>query len=193
MITTILALSIIAPTVQSKYRTCTVNGEHSANDEIATRDYNGVRWSFCCDDCLPQFDKEPAKYAELRSEDKTAAGVFLFDPISGNRLKSNDAKGGYTDYKGVRYMFASKENKKKFDANMSKFGTLPKQDALYCPVAKEEVESYAAASGYHDFEGVRYYFCCAGCEAPFKKNPKEYISNAKGHTGAPKIANEVVK
>ncbi|MCB0824974.1 MAG: YHS domain-containing protein [Armatimonadetes bacterium] len=45
---------------------------------------------------------------------------------------------------------------------------------------KEKIESHANAAGYADFEGTRYYFCCAGCDATFAENPAKYAANVKG-------------
>lgn len=51
-----------------------------------------------------------------------------------------------------------------------------KDGKLWCPVMDTEVESVEKAVGYQDVDGVRYYFCCAGCPEPFKEDPKKYIS-----------------
>ncbi len=51
-----------------------------------------------------------------------------------------------------------------------------KDGKLWCPVMDQEVESAEKAVGYQDVDGVRYYFCCAGCPEPFKEDPNKYIS-----------------
>ncbi len=51
-----------------------------------------------------------------------------------------------------------------------------KDGKLWCPVMDSEVESAEKAVGYQDVDGVRYYFCCAGCPEPFKEDPNKYIS-----------------
>lgn len=51
-----------------------------------------------------------------------------------------------------------------------------KDGKLWCPVMDQEVESVEKAVGYQDVDGVRYYFCCAGCPEPFKEDPNKYIS-----------------
>ena len=45
---------------------------------------------------------------------------------------------------------------------------------LACPVMGEVVESAAESSGYADYEGVRYYFCCSSCAEQFAQNPAAF-------------------
>ena len=43
---------------------CPVTGEDFTVKESTVQvTYNGNRYAFCCADCLPQFNKDPAKYA----------------------------------------------------------------------------------------------------------------------------------
>jgi YHS domain-containing protein len=45
---------------------------------------------------------------------------------------------------------------------------------LACPVMGDVVESAAESSGYADYEGVRYYFCCSSCAEQFAQNPEAF-------------------
>ena len=45
---------------------------------------------------------------------------------------------------------------------------------LACPVMGDVVESAAESSGYADYEGVRYYFCCSSCAEKFAQNPAAF-------------------
>ena len=45
---------------------------------------------------------------------------------------------------------------------------------LACPVMGDVVESAAESSGYADYEGVRYYFCCSTCAEKFAENPAAF-------------------
>ena len=45
---------------------------------------------------------------------------------------------------------------------------------LACPVMGDVVESAAESSGYADYEGVRYYFCCSSCAERFAQNPSAF-------------------
>lgn len=192
ILATLAALSVSVFATHGEPLVCPVNGEHEADMKRAFRDYNGVRYWTCCGDCEPAFDKEPAKYAAERAKGK-AAGVFLFDPVTGNRLVHDKAIKEFSDYNGVRFLFAKPENKTKFDADPKKFGTLPEKEALYCSPGKEAVESYAASSGFVDHKGIRYYMCCAGCEKPWANEPDKHAANSAKYVKAPRIATEKPK
>jgi YHS domain-containing protein len=45
---------------------------------------------------------------------------------------------------------------------------------LACPVMGDVVVSAAESSGYADYEGVRYYFCCISCAERFAQNPAAF-------------------
>lgn len=45
---------------------------------------------------------------------------------------------------------------------------------LACPVMGDVVESATESSGYADYEGVRYYFCCSSCAEQFAQNPAAF-------------------
>jgi YHS domain-containing protein len=44
-----------------------------------------------------------------------------------------------------------------------------------CPVLGGNIDKNI----YADYKGHRYYFCCKGCDAEFKKNPEKYIEKMK--------------
>jgi YHS domain-containing protein len=56
----------------------------------------------------------------------------------------------------------------------------PSADELAeCPVMRGStvVKADAEAKGlFRDYEGQRYWFCCAGCEAPFDADPAKYAA-----------------
>lgn len=169
---TLIALAAVS-SVQNQGLKCPVTGE----DVVAKSnlvEYAGARYAFCCPGCDSQFLKTPAKFLEARVKAGATSGVFLFDPVSHQRLDLKEAKAT-SDYKGVRYPFASTEDKAAFDKSPATFAQVPKMEALYCPVGKEAVPSMAKASDYADYDGVRYYLCCPGCMDPFQKDPKKYL------------------
>ena len=47
---------------------------------------------------------------------------------------------------------------------------------LACPVMGDVVASAAESSGYADYEGVRYYFCCISCAERFAQNPATFAN-----------------
>ena len=58
----------------------------------------------------------------------------------------------------------------------------PSNDELTtCPVmvGSTVVKAVAEAAGlYRDYQGARYWFCCAGCGPAFDANPERYVSAA---------------
>jgi YHS domain-containing protein len=148
-------------------------------------DFAGVRYSYCCAGCREAFEKEPATYLSAAVKEGKVIGVSLFDPVSRRRIDAGKAKGGSSDFEGVRYAFDSADGKKAFDADPKRFGGAPALDSLICPVDKGSVKEYAKAGGYVDLEGVRYYFCSAGCEAKYAADPKRFSSDLP-KAGAPR-------
>ena len=47
---------------------------------------------------------------------------------------------------------------------------------LACPVMGDVVVSAAESSGYADYEGVRYYFCCISCAERFAQSPATFAN-----------------
>ena len=70
----IIALGIViasgvasaAPAAKPAPLICPVTGEKiaSVKDAVGHSTYKGKTYYFCCADCKPQFDKNPAKYAK---------------------------------------------------------------------------------------------------------------------------------
>ncbi len=152
-------------------------------------DYNGVRFTYCCGGCKEGFEKDPGSAVQKAVKGKKTFGVFMFDPVTRMPLMVENAKGGFSDFQGIRFYFTNPDGKKAFDANPKKYGTLPKKEAMYCPLLKEKVASYEVSGGYQDFEGVRYYFCCPECAPEFDKDPKTLSGNVSKYVGTPKVAN----
>lgn len=53
-------------------------------------------------------------------------------------------------------------------------------DMTTCPVmvgSPVDKEKAVAAGLFRDFEGERYYFCCAGCGPAFDSDPAKYAAN----------------
>lgn len=194
MLTTIIAILTLSG-AHGEPLVCPVMGgpvPEAAMHKADFSDYNGVRYWYCCGGCKAQFEKEPAKFAAQRAKGK-ASGVFLFDPVSGSRLAHDKAIHEFSDYMGVRFLFASAENKAAFDKDPKKYGTLPAKEALYCSPGKELVPSYGFSSGYVDHKGIRYYMCCAGCEKPWAKEPDKHAEASKQYVKVPGIATEKPK
>ncbi len=102
-------------------------------------------------------------------------GVSLFDPVSGARIEATDDAPN-SIFKGVKYVFATNEEKAKFDKSPAKFTAAPAKEALHCPVEDGDVASYADAGGYVDSGRVRIYVCCAQCLSVLRKHTSEYAA-----------------
>jgi YHS domain-containing protein len=165
---------------------CAVNTSHAATTTSPKYDYAGVRYGFCCADCVPKFQKDPAPFVASAAKAGTVIGLSLFDPVSGKRIALKAAKGGSSNFMGTRFLFESAENKSAFDANPKGFGLIPEKVALYCPVMGHAVKSYAEAGAMADHGGVRYFLCCPNCLGSFKENPGKYTSGAAKAVMTPK-------
>jgi YHS domain-containing protein len=57
---------------------------------------------------------------------------------------------------------------------------------ILCPVTGDVIADKSKAVGHQDFNGKRYFFCCAGCPETFAKAPEKYADGkaiAAGETG----------
>lgn len=57
----------------------------------------------------------------------------------------------------------------------------PTEELAECPVmvGSTVVKADAEAAGlFRDYEGARYYFCCAGCGPRFDADPAKYVATA---------------
>jgi YHS domain-containing protein len=164
---------------------CPVMGSPVAKVSEAI-DYNGARFEFCCPGCADPFAKTPAKFLTAESTKGKTVGVFLFDPVSGARLAPKDAKGGSSDFGGIRFHFATADNKKTFDAAPKRYGTMPQKEALYCPVMGHALSGgYDKTGGYADHDGVRYYVCCPNCLPKLRSAPGDHAGKASGAVKVP--------
>lgn len=167
---------------------CPTTGEKVPATATKFDDYAGVRFTYCCPGCEKPFVANPAKALAQIVSKNWVSGKSLFNPVTGARIDEKAAKG-FSDYKGVRYFFASAKEKTKFDAAPATYGTMPTKESLTCPVSHEVIAGYANAIAYRNIGGVRYYICCAGCIQPFDKEPARYTAKIKETVKAPAISN----
>ena len=161
----------------------------TANAKGPHVEYNGVSYAFCCGGCDARFAKDPATALKNPSLKGKVTGTFLFDPVSGQRINTSEAKLSSV-YNGTRFYFSNEADQKAFNADMKKYGTLPAKEVMQCPVSGEKVDNYSGSVGFADYNGVRYYFCCADCIAPFKGSPAKYAAEASKKAAAPKAIKE---
>jgi len=185
MFAPLIAMVVMLAPVQGAQPTmCPIMGGPAAKGGPVV-EYAGARYEFCCPGCDGTFQKGPAAALKSDKIKGKTVGVFLFDPVSRKRIEAKDAKGGSVDFNGTRYLFSTAANKAAFEKDAKKLAAVPAKESLSCPVSAEVVETYAKASGYADHNGVRYYFCCAGCEAPFGKEMDKYAGKVAKFVKAP--------
>ncbi|MCL4284451.1 MAG: hypothetical protein KJZ62_05060 [Fimbriimonadaceae bacterium] len=177
-------VAVLMPAIAEEPVICPIMGSPISADSAAT-DYNGVRYRYCCPGCKGTFEGDPAKALAKESNKGKVLGVSLFDPVARKPIVEKNSKASM-DFGGVRYLFLSGENLTKFKASPKTYATQPKKEVLFCPVQKEVVKDYASAGGYVDFEGVRYYVCCAGCLGPLSADPAKYAAGVKDKIQTPK-------
>lgn len=142
--------------------------------------YKSILVRYCCGGCQEEFEANPEKFFTQAEEKQAVIGVSLFDPISKKRVAEDAAKATF-DYAGVRWLFESAENKAEFEASPELYAASPSKHSLTCPVMGSKMESPAQAVGYADHKGVRWYFCCGGCDVSFASNPDHW---AEKHSSA---------
>ena len=151
---------------------CVMTGDAYAKP-AETIDYKGVRYGTCCAGCGGEFIANPDASLAKDVKKNILVGVSLFDPVSGERINAK-ADTANSTYKSVKYYFAKADEKTAFDADPAKFTAAPTKEVLHCPVQNDAIANYAAAGGYADVDGVRYYVCCASCVAMIHKDPATY-------------------
>lgn len=78
----------------------------------AVTELAGIRYAYCCSGCKETFEKAPAKHIAAARKRGKPFGISLFDPVTKVRTAKPVA---HSDWQGVRYVFAQKANKAKFD------------------------------------------------------------------------------
>jgi len=177
------ALVLGTPSINDGPVKCAVMGTATkANSKAA--EYAGTRFPFCCGGCPEAFMKEPTKYLKAAAESNDVIGTYMFCPVSGEKIDLEKAKDTM-DYKGVRYAFCCADDKATFAKDPAKFTKTPAKESLVCAVSGDKIASYSEAAGYLDYDGVRYYTCCADCLPALKKDPAGIIAKGKAKVSEP--------
>ncbi|MDI9639360.1 YHS domain-containing protein [Kamptonema cortianum] len=148
---------------------CPVLG-NAVDESSQTIEFKGLFVRFCCPGCDVKFLAEPDTYFDKASEENKAIAESMFDPVARVRVGREDTKAS-TVFGGVLYLFQSKENLAKFQEFPGTYVEIPDRESLKCPIMGTVMESHSLAVGYADHKGVRYYFCCDGCDEKFLADP----------------------
>lgn len=165
---------------------CPVMGNAVAAPADLVVRYNGIEFHLCCDGCDDRFIAAPEQFIEAASAGNAAIGVFMFDPITGNRVAAADAKATRL-HKGILYAFESAESATRFDAAPTDLARNAQREGTSCPVMRTPIKNPALASGFADHAGVRFYFCCAGCETDFAKDPAGFSASVEAEPSIAKL------
>src|SRR5687767_12345073 len=134
---------------------------------------------------LARPDDKPVLPAELNCAVNSGAKV---------NVEAATKAGKYVDYEYTRYYFCCGNCPKAFEKDPEKFAkaegvslqkiALP--DELACAVMGDHKLKLAEATEkklYKDYNGKRYYFCCAGCPPSFEKDPEKFAKSASVSLG----------
>lgn len=110
--------------------------------------------------------------------------------VSGKMISVKDATSSkhFIDHEYNRYYFCCENCPKafakapaKFESKKSiKLADLPMPKKLACAVMEDheaDVKEATEKKLFADHNGRRYYFCCAGCPAAFKKDPEKFAKH----------------
>lgn len=138
--------------IDSTVKSFTKKGDDKVNQENFIRDVvcgmylittegckvsevNGEKYYFCCDTCKEEFDKNMDKYIDnipqnKKGEKNSAKVEWERDPVCGERININDAKG-MSIYKNEKYYFCCVTCKKVFDNNPAAYAD--KEEGYFDP------------------------------------------------------------
>ena len=105
---------------------CAVSGEAIKDLKSAPfSTYQGKKYYFCCTDCKPSFDKDPAGYVKkLKDKTKKAEGrksESLVCPVMGSKIESKEQASGSSVFEGKTYYFCCGGCKPEFDKDPASF------------------------------------------------------------------------
>lgn len=145
--------------------------------------------------CLSAF----ARPEEAKVPESVACAVMPDHKVN---VAEATKKGLYQDVEYTRYYFCCDNCPKAFAKDPDKFTKnggvdlqaigVPKE--IHCSVMTDEkvdVEKALDNGKYADYNGRRYFFCCDGCPAAFKKEPDKYTKNASISLGQFPLPKEI--
>jgi YHS domain-containing protein len=164
-----------APTTRPALPLCPVMGG-PVDFSVRTMTDDGPVY-FCCPDCIPDFEKTPAKYADMvaaqRQVLKKMERVQVACPVTGNPI---DGKT-FIMSEGQGVNFCCKNCPAKYEQDPAKYKAKLEASYTYqtrCPVSGEKIDPAA----YVDLTtGQRIYLCCKGCGEQLTKDPAKYTAS----------------
>lgn len=151
-------------------------------DKTIYGDYKGVRVYFCCNECPPEFNKDPEKYIKALEDagmapEKTKPQTMC--PVMGGKID----KQFFGDNEGKRVYFCCAACPKEFEKDPAKYvkkmeaqGVAFAKIQTVCPITGKKIDKQFFA----DQDGKRVYFCAKDCIETFKKEPAKYVKQLEG-------------
>lgn len=139
---------------------------------------------FCCKDCVPKYQANPAKYAAKVAAQRRALAerpkIQVTCPVSKEPVDTDV----FIESNGKKVYFCCKGCINKYQADPGKYASALANSYTYqtkCPVMGEEIDPKAFTTSA---SGKNVYFCCKGCDKKFFKDPHKYAPNlvAQGFT-----------
>lgn len=185
--TIIAAVSMSFGHVEDNAIKCAIMGSPTKATSMAV-EYAGASYPMCCGGCPTAFIKEPTKFIKEASKGEGAIGMFMFCPISGEKLDMKTVKAT-VDYKGMRYGFCCPDCIETFKKNPAKYTATPEKESLVCAMSGEKITAYSEAAGFMDHDGIRYYTCCGDCLTAMHKDIAKALGHSKAVVTTPKAMN----
>ncbi|MBI4581178.1 MAG: YHS domain-containing protein [Planctomycetes bacterium] len=147
--------------------TCPLSGKPV--DAGVSTEYEGQKVLFCCKGCAEKFKADPMKHMPAVYKQVYPQRVQTECPVMGGEIDPDVS----TLHNGERVYFCCKGCDKKFAASAEKY--LPKLAAVsiaqvHCPISGNAVD----AAVFAEQDGKKVYFCCGGCIAKYKADPKKF-------------------
>jgi YHS domain-containing protein len=127
---------------------------------------------FCCKNCIPKYEADPAKYADKVAAQRKALAdwpkVQVLCPVSREPV---DPKV-FIEYEGAKVYFCCKGCIEKFQKDPEKYKAALANSYTYqtkCPVTGNAIDPEARVG--------KIYFCCKNCPKKFFADPAKYAPN----------------
>ncbi|MEW6251587.1 MAG: hypothetical protein AB1716_13140 [Planctomycetota bacterium] len=132
---------------------------------------------FCCDMCIPKYEKDPAKYAGKVKAQRAALAklpkVQVACPVSGKAIDKKVA----VEQSGEKIYFCCPDCPEKFKKDPAAFRGKLAASYTYqvkCPVSGQDIDPAA----HTEIQGGnKVYFCCPKCISRFTSEPEKYAEN----------------
>jgi YHS domain-containing protein len=130
---------------------------------------------FCCRDCIPKYQSDPAKYAAKVAAQRKALAARPKVQVSCPVSKDPVDREVFAENGGQKVFFCSKACADKYKAEPGKYAAGLANSYTYqttCPVMGKEIDpkAFTTTAG-----GARIYYCCKGCDKKLLAEPAKYL------------------